>query len=53
MIGQALWATFVVLLILWLVGVAVNWGAFVWLLLIAALVLLVANLAGMLGARRR
>lgn len=35
---------FVVLLVLWLVGFAVNWGAFVWLLLIAALVALVANL---------
>ena len=35
---------FVVLLVLWLVGFTVNWGAFVWLLLIAALVALVGNL---------
>ena len=39
-----LWLIFVVLLVLWLVGFAVNWGAFVWLLLIAALVVLVPNL---------
>jgi hypothetical protein len=39
-----LWLLFVVLLVLWLVGFAVNWGAFVWLLLIAAAVVLVTNL---------
>jgi hypothetical protein len=36
-----LWLLFVVLLVLWLVGFAVNWGAFVWLLLVAAAVALV------------
>ena len=39
-----LWLIFVVLLVLWLVGFAVNWGAFVWLLLIGALVVLALNL---------
>ena len=39
-----LWLVFVVLLVLWLVGFAVNWGAFVWLLLVAAAVLLLVNL---------
>ncbi len=39
-----LWLIFVVLLVLWLVGFAVNWGAFVWFLLIAALVVLALNL---------
>jgi hypothetical protein len=39
-----LWLVFVVLLVLWLVGFAVNWGAFVWVLLIAALASLVVNL---------
>jgi hypothetical protein len=38
------WLLFIVLLVLWLVGYAVNWGAFIWLLLIAALVVLVINL---------
>jgi hypothetical protein len=42
--ASILWLVFAVLLVLWLVGFAVNWGAFVWLLLIAALVLLVVNL---------
>jgi hypothetical protein len=35
---------FVVLLVLWLVGVAVNWGAFIWLLLVAGIFVLAANL---------
>ena len=39
-----LWLLFIVLLVLWLVGFAVNWGAFVWLLLIAAAVVLLVNL---------
>jgi hypothetical protein len=38
------WLLFIVLLVLWLVGYAVNWGVFIWLLLIAALVVLVINL---------
>ncbi len=44
---STLWLIFLVLLILWLVGFAVNWGAFVWLLLIGAAVVLAVNvLAG-------
>jgi hypothetical protein len=39
-----LWLVFVVLLVLWLVGVAVNWGAFIWLLLVAGIFVLAANL---------
>lgn len=42
--ASLIWLVFVVLVILWLVGFAVNWGAFIWFLLIAALVALVANL---------
>jgi hypothetical protein len=45
-----LWVVFLVLLVLWLVGFAVNWGAFIWVLLIAALVILVFNL--FTGTRR-
>jgi hypothetical protein len=43
-VASVLWLVFAVLVILWLVGFAVNWGAFIWLLLIAALVALVINL---------
>ncbi len=32
MIGCLLWVVFVVLLVLWLIGFAVNWGAFIWVL---------------------
>ena len=39
-----LWLLFAVLLVLWLIGFAVNWGAFIWILLIAALAVLVLNL---------
>lgn len=42
--ASILWLLFVVLLVLWLLGFAVNWGAFIWLLLVAALVVLVLNL---------
>jgi len=40
-----LWLLFLVLLVLWLIGFAVNWGAFIWILLIGALVVLVVNIA--------
>lgn len=47
-----LWLIFAVLLVLWLVGFAVNWGAFIWVLLIAALVILLFNVVGgMRGGR--
>ena len=39
-----LWLLFVVLLVLWIVGFAVNWGAFIWIILIAAAAVLVLNL---------
>lgn len=42
MIGL-LWLVFLVLLVLWLIGFSVNWGAFIWLLLIAAVVVLLFN----------
>lgn len=42
--ASILWLLFVVLLVLWLLGFAVNWGAFIWLLLVAALVVFVLNL---------
>lgn len=38
-----LWLIFAVLLVLWLIGFAVNWGAFIWILLIGALVVLAVN----------
>jgi hypothetical protein len=43
-VASILWLIFIVLLVLWLIGFAVNWGAFIWILLIAALVALVVNL---------
>jgi hypothetical protein len=48
--SSLLWLVFAVLLVLWLVGYAVNWGAFIWVLLLFALVALVANLVT--GTRR-
>lgn len=42
--ASLLWLVFIVLLVLWLIGFAVNWGAFIWILLIAALVALAVNL---------
>jgi Family of unknown function (DUF5670) len=40
-----LWLVFLVLLVLWAVGLfAVNWGSIVWLFLVAAAVVLVFNL---------
>jgi hypothetical protein len=45
-----LWLLFIVLLVLWAVGFAVNWGSLVWLLLAAAVIVLVWNL--MIGPRR-
>ena len=48
--SSLLWLVFAVLLVLWLVGYAVNWGAFIWVLLLFALVALVVNLVT--GTRR-
>jgi hypothetical protein len=45
-----LWVVFLVLLVLWLIGFAVNWGAFIWVLLIVALIVLLFNL--FTGSRR-
>jgi len=39
-----LWLVFLVLLVLWIIGFAVNWGAFVWILLAVALIILIGNL---------
>ncbi len=47
-----LWLLFIVLVVLWLVGFAVNWGAFIWLLLVAAAVVLLINfIGGFAGSR--
>ena len=48
-----LWLLFVVLLVLWLFGFAVNWGAFIHLLLLAAVVVLIFNLVTAFMPRRR
>jgi hypothetical protein len=39
-----LWLVFAILIVLWIVGFAVNWGAFVWILLIGALALFAINI---------
>lgn len=46
-----LWLVFFVLLVLWLIGFAVNWGAFIWLLLVVAIVALLINVIGSLSHR--
>ena len=43
-----LWVVFLVLLVLWLVGFAVNWGAFIWVLLVLAVITLLINIIGSL-----
>ena len=48
-----LWLIFAVLLVLWLIGFAVDWGAFIWLLLVAAIVILLINVIGGLTRGRR
>lgn len=50
--ASILWLLFFVLLVLWLVGFSVNWGAFIWLLLVAALVVLVVNVITAAGRGR-
>jgi CDP-diglyceride synthetase len=41
-----LWVVFAVLLVLWLIGYAVNWGAFIWLLLVLAIIAALINVIG-------
>lgn len=47
-----LWLVFVVLLVLWLVGYSVAWGAFINLLLVAAAVILIVNVVAALRTGR-
>jgi hypothetical protein len=47
-----LWLVFLVLIILWLVGFSVNWGGFIWLLLIFALIALLINVITGVSTRR-
>jgi hypothetical protein len=51
MIGL-LWLAFLVLVVLWVVGFAVNWGAFIWALLVIAVIVLLINLISGLWYRR-
>lgn len=39
------WLVFLALMVLWLIGFAVDWGGFAWVLLGAAIVVLVFNIA--------
>lgn len=36
-----IWVVFLILLVLWIIGFAVNWGAFIWILLILAIIALI------------
>ena len=47
-----MWLIFIVLLVLWLVGFAVNWGAFIWILFVIAVVVLLINPIAALTTRR-
>ncbi len=47
-----LWLLFIVLLVLWFIGYSVAWGAFINLLLIAALIILVLNVVAALRSGR-
>ena len=49
---RLLWVVFLVLVVLWLIGFAVNWGAFIWIILIAALIALIVNLVSGIHFRR-
>ena len=49
---RLLWVVFLVLVVLWLIGFAVNWGAFIWILLIGALIALIVNLVSGIHFRR-
>jgi hypothetical protein len=39
-----LWVIIVALFVLWLVGLGVNWGSWLWILFVVAVVLLLFNL---------
>jgi len=46
------WVVFLALVVLWLIGFAVNWGAFIWILLVGAVIVLLINLISGLWYRR-
>lgn len=39
-----LWIIIVALFVLWLVGLSVNWGSWLWILFVVAVILLLFNL---------
>ena len=47
------WVVFLVTLVLWILGLALGWGGWVWAFFGIGLAALVANLAALVGARRR
>jgi len=51
-IMQLLWLVFSVALIVWIVGLAVGWGGWVWVFFVIALATLGANVLALTGRRR-
>jgi len=48
-----LWVAVFVLLLLWIIGLALGWGGWIWVLFAIGLVALVANFLALTGRRRR
>ena len=51
MIGL-LWLAFLVLMGLWIVGLVIDWGVFIWALFAIAIIVLIGNLFASLRYRR-
>ena len=48
-----LWVAVFVLLLLWIIGLALGWGGWIWVLFVIGLGALVANFLALTGRRRR
>ena len=46
-----LWLITIVLFVLWILGFSINWGAWIWFLLVLAVIVLLINLIGGLARR--
>ena len=49
---RLLWLITIILFVLWLLGASVDWGAWIWFLLVFAIIGLLINVIGSLLRRR-
>ena len=50
--ARTVWATFIISFVLWLLGLTLGWGGWIWVLFVIWLAAALVNLMAIVGARR-